>query len=91
MPYTKILLLNDGKFTISMLILLLDHDTLNLTEMREHLNVKSAGGVMRSKYILKELGLIKEEVMIPNQYRITLTEKGRMVAETFNLLKEQLQ
>jgi predicted transcriptional regulator len=74
MSYSEILVINDGKYTLSMLILLYNKSELNLTEIRNALGVKNAQGVARSKELLKELGLIKEETKIVNENRVSLTD-----------------
>lgn len=91
MPFTKLLELTSSKYTLSMLILIFQNPNINLTQIREKLNIENAKSVGRSRDILLEFNLITEYKEWPNVYRLTITKKGSEIAEWVIKLVDLLQ
>ena len=79
------------RYNIPIILILSQKGELNLSEIRGNLNIKSAGGINNAVDKLEELGLIKKRGEKPITVIVTLTEKGRRVADLLVPIKEVLE
>jgi len=79
------------RYNLPIILLLSETGELNLSEIRSNLLIRSAGGVNNAVDKLEELGLVKKRVEKPITIKVSLTEKGRRVAEVLVQVKEILE
>jgi DNA-binding PadR family transcriptional regulator len=84
-------ILNSFNHTLRILIFLKEQpEAVNQTQVRDGVDVQNPQTISNSLGALEDLGLISTRVEVPRTRWITLTEKGRRVAEHAEAISEEL-